>query len=99
MYDPRVVEAVRGVTTLFHEATYDDSLAATARERGHSTALQAAKAALEASAQRLVIGHYSKRYPTPEVLLEEARTVFPNTVAANEGMSLDLSDPTTVPKY
>ncbi|MDE6248530.1 MAG: ribonuclease Z [Paramuribaculum sp.] len=99
MYDPRVVEAVRGVTTLFHEATYDDSLAATARERGHSTALQAAKAALEAQAQRLVIGHYSKRYPTPEVLLEEARTVFPNTVAANEGMSLDLSDPTAVPQY
>lgn len=90
MFDPRVAEAVRGVHTLYHEATYDDSLAAQARERGHSTAREAGKIAAMAGAGRLVIGHYSNRYETPELLLQQAREEFPDVTAANEGMRIDL---------
>lgn len=84
MYDKRVVRAVEGVDVLYHEATYLDELRGQARQRGHSTALEAAQVAKEAGVGMLVIGHYSKRYPDVTPLLEEARSVFPNTIAANE---------------
>lgn len=84
MADDRVAEAVRGVDVLYHEATYLDELRGQARERGHSTALQAAEIARKADVGLLIIGHYSKRYPDPAPLLEEARSIFSNTVAADE---------------
>lgn len=47
---------------MYHEATYAAAEQKAARERGHSTTTDAAKAALKAGAKRLVIGHYSSRY-------------------------------------
>lgn len=90
MFDPRVAEAVKGVHTLYHEATYDDSLASQARERGHSTAREAGRIAAMAGASQLVIGHYSNRYDTTDLLAAQAREEFPSVVAAAEGMKLDL---------
>ncbi|MEZ3563985.1 MAG: ribonuclease Z [Duncaniella sp.] len=91
MYDPRVAVDIRGVDTVYHEATYHSSLEATAFQRGHSTARQAAETAREAGAGRLVIGHFSKRYLQGEQpLLDEAVEVFPATVLANEGLRIDL---------
>lgn len=90
MFDPRVAEAVAGVDTIYHEATYDNSLAEKARQRGHSTAAEAARIARMAGASRLIIGHYSKRYLTEYGLLAEARAIFPDTIAANEGLAIDL---------
>ncbi|MCM1292016.1 MAG: ribonuclease Z [Bacteroides sp.] len=90
MYDQRVVEAVRGVDVLYHEATYLSDVGVLARERGHSTALDAATVAREAGVGRLVIGHYSKRYTDYEVLVEEARGVFEAVVGANEGMVIKI---------
>lgn len=88
--NPRVAEAVKGVDTIYHEATYDDSLAATARERGHSTAREAATIAAMAGARRLIIGHYSKRYNSEQILLDQAREAFPDVTLANEGLKIDL---------
>lgn len=90
MYDPRVAEAVKGVGTIYHESTYGNELEAMARERGHSTARQAALTAQEAGAHKLILGHYSKRYDTEgeQRLLEEAREVFPDTILADEGMAI-----------
>lgn len=90
MYDPRVARAVEGVDTLYHEATYTSDMETKAFERGHSTAAQAARIALEAGARRLVLGHYSKRYDSEDSLLAEARAIFPETIASDEGMRLDL---------
>lgn len=90
MRDTRVADAVRGVTTLYHEATYGDDKAPLARERGHSTARQAGEMAQMAGAQRLVIGHYSQSYTDSAPLLEQAREVMPNTIAADEGLVIDL---------
>lgn len=88
--NPRVAEAVKGVDTIYHEATYDDSLAATARERGHSTAREAATIAAMTDARRLIIGHYSKRYNSEQILLDQAREAFPDVTLANEGLKIDL---------
>lgn len=86
-YSAKAARLVRGVDLLYHEATYADPERRLARERGHSTALQAAKAAREARARRLVIGHYSARYKDEGVLVAEARTCFPDTFPAVEGQT------------
>jgi ribonuclease Z len=90
MFDTRVADAVRGVHTLYHEATYAGDMEAQARRRAHSTARQAAEIARMAGVQRLVLGHYSKRYDDMELHLREAREVFDNTVAGDEGMTIAL---------
>ena len=90
MYDERVAEAVKGVDMLYHESTYDDAFAAQARERGHSTAREAAKIARMAGAKSLLLGHYSKRYQSADLLLEQAREEFQPVIAANEGMRIEL---------
>lgn len=90
MMDKRVAKDIEGVDTVYHEATYDDSLEATARERGHSTARQAALIATAAGAKRLIIGHFSKRYTSEEILLKEASEEFPDVIVANEGLRIDL---------
>lgn len=90
MFDPRVAEAVKGVDTLYHEATYHSELAAQARERGHSTAAEAAQIAAMAGVKRLIIGHYSKRYTDVDILLADARQYFPEVIAAREGLTISL---------
>ena len=52
MFDRRVAESIQGVDTIYHEATYDNSLEQKARERGHSTARQAAEIAKLSWAKR-----------------------------------------------
>ena len=78
-------ERVKGVNLLYHEATYTKEFARDAKDRGHSTAADAAQIAVTAGAERLIIGHFSSRYKSPEVLLEEAKEIFENTQLAEEG--------------
>jgi ribonuclease Z len=46
--------------------------------------------AKEAGVKRLLIGHYSSLYDTPDTLLSEARELFPETTAAKEGMVINI---------
>lgn len=78
-------ERVKGVTLLYHEATYTREFQHDAKERGHSTAADAAQMAVVAGAERLLLGHFSSRYKSPEVLLEEAKEIFENSALAEEG--------------
>lgn len=91
MPSQRVVNAVKGVNWLYHEATYDDEMRHKARKRFHSTAGEAATVAKEAGVGRLILGHFSKRYLTEDVLLEQARAIFPATMLADEGLVIDLN--------
>lgn len=83
-------EQLRGVDLLYHEATFSEELAPRAEQTQHSTARQAAEVAKAAGVKRLLIGHYSKRYTDSTVLLNEARAVFPDTLAANEGLCIQV---------
>jgi ribonuclease Z len=56
-----------------------------AKETYHTTALQAGTIALKAAVKQLMIGHYSARYKDLHPLLEEAKSVFENSILAIEG--------------
>ena len=89
-YIARLHEQLKGVTTLYHESTYGDDNVAMAEKYFHSTARQAAQVAKDASVQQLVLGHYSSRYENECQLQDEAKTVFENTVLAEENMIIQL---------
>jgi ribonuclease Z len=82
----QTVPPVRGVDLLYHEATFAEADAARAAATGHSTAIQAATVARLAEVKRLVIGHFSSRYTSEDVFKEEADSVFPGAVLADEGL-------------
>lgn len=96
LYSAKAVKLVHGVDLLYHEATFADIDKAMARETGHSTAIQAGKAAQTAEARKLLIGHFSSRYKDEQLLVNEARTIFPNTEAVIEGNSYDIPIDKTV---
>jgi ribonuclease Z len=91
-YFRRLSSFVKGVTLLFHEATFDKSMDDLAQITGHSTTLDAARTALEAEAGSLVIGHFSARYKNVSALVEEAKTIFSNTYPAVDGRSYDIGN-------
>ncbi|MDE6277894.1 MAG: ribonuclease Z [Muribaculaceae bacterium] len=91
-FSPQVAELVRGVTVLYHEATYDNTDIDKAAERGHSTAFQAGQIARQAGAGILVIGHYSTKIVDEQSLAREAAAEFGGPViAADEGLKIDIA--------
>jgi ribonuclease Z len=83
---------VKGVTLLYHEATFESSLMSLARITGHSTASEAAGIAKLAGAGKLIIGHFSSRYKSVTQLVEEARLIFPDTYPAEDGQSYNIDE-------
>lgn len=71
---------------MVHEATLEAAMAEKANSRGHSSTVQAATAAKEAGAKRLIVTHLSSRYlrEDTERLLEECREIFPQTEMAHD---------------
>ncbi len=89
-YFRRLSSFVKGVTLLYHEATFDKSKQELADMTCHSTTFDAARIAMEAGAGKLVIGHFSARYKDISHLVNESRSIFPNTVPAIDGRSYNV---------
>ncbi len=86
IYDPEyLVPILKDADLLYHEATFHHERADRAAETFHSTSLQAAQIAQAANVKCLIIGHFSARYNDAQPLLNEAQSVFANTVEAVEG--------------
>lgn len=87
---PELPDWVRGVTLLYHEATFPEEMSAMAEKTFHSTTLQAARTALDAGAGRLLVGHYSSRFPSVDFFLDELRSVFPDSYLAYDGLRMEI---------
>lgn len=81
---------VKGVDLLYHETTFGADMEKMARDTMHSTAADAAICAKKASAGKLLIGHFSSRYKDQNILLEQARDIFPQSAIADPGIEFEI---------
>jgi ribonuclease Z len=89
-YFEKIIPEIENVDLLYHEATFTHADASLAQATGHSTAREAAMMAKKANAKKLVIGHFSARYASGEILENDARVEFENTAAAKDGDVFDV---------
>ena len=87
---PEIINKIKGVDLLYHEATFKQDLQERAVETGHSTTIDAATIAKKAKVKHLLIGHYSQRYNRLEELRDECIKIFPNTILATKGLNIDF---------
>ncbi len=98
-YSETYLDLVKGTDLLYHESTFLEDMKPRAKETFHTTALEAGIFASKAEVKRLIIGHFSSRYRELNPLLEEARSVFPNTALALEGSTFNVYDNGLLPDF
>ena len=75
-----------GADLLVIESTFLNQDADLARDYGHLTAGQAARVAAECGVRRLVLTHFSGRYPDPAPFHDEAAAVFGGDIVVAEDL-------------
>ncbi len=91
-YLEAIIPQIANADLLYHESTFLSDLKARATETYHSTCAEAATIAKKANVKKLIIGHFSSRYKDLSPLLEEARTIFPETSLAIEGEVFEIPE-------
>jgi ribonuclease Z len=89
-FNPSLVPYFEGVDLLYHEATFMEADSHRAAETFHCTARQAGQLAQLAGVKKLLLGHFSSRYPDLSELLVEAQTIFPNSILSEEGITYPI---------
>lgn len=84
------LELARGVDLLVCESTFLESERDLAERYRHLTARQAAEIATEAGARRLVLTHFSARYPDNRVFASEAGQFHADVVAADDLATIEV---------
>lgn len=92
---PALVDASRDATVLIHEATFEDSMKDEAIARNHSTTKEAIEVGASAGAYRIILTHFSQRYPKIPVIDE---VDMDKTCIAFDMMSVNLADLMVLPK-
>lgn len=89
-YSEKIIPMIKEVDLLYHEATFADSEIKRAKQTLHSTATQAGKIASGAAVKKLLIGHFSARYPNPQLLLDQAKKEFDQTFLASDMLTVEF---------
>ncbi|CAN6456627.1 unnamed protein product [Victoria cruziana] len=89
-----LIDASRGATVLIHEATFEDSLLEEAIARNHSTTKEAVQVGESAGVYRVILTHFSQRYPKIPVVDE----THVNTCIGFDMMSVNVADLPVLPK-
>ena len=87
---PSFVELKTSIDVLIHESTFDDSLQSKAASYGHSTARDAASLASHIGANFLGLTHFSSRFQDVSHLEDEAKSVFDQSHALNDGDRISI---------
>lgn len=94
---PQLMEASRGATVLIHEATFDDGMLHEAMAKKHSTTKEAIEMGEGAGVYRIILTHFSQRYPKIPVV-EDAQTHNNTACIAFDLMSINMADLPLLPK-
>lgn len=89
-FKPDIVEQIKGVNMLYHEATFLEEHEDLCHKTKHSTAKQAGIIAQKAKVKHLVLGHFSVRYKDLERFKTEAEEVFSKVSIAQTGLDIDI---------
>ena len=89
-FKPEIAEQIKGVTALYHEATFLETHSHLCQSTKHSTAKEAATIAKLAETKNLILGHYSTRYDGIEVFKQEAESVFSQVILAQDGKKIQF---------
>lgn len=89
-YDENLLTHINEADMIYHETTYLDNFRDKAVERFHSTSKQAALIAKKGKVKKLLIGHFSSKYPELGEFEKEAREIFENTEIALEGTAYQV---------
>lgn len=92
LFIDKLAQLIENVDLMYHEATFMHRDLNLAQLTGHSTAQQAATVAQLANAKKLLIGHFSSRYKNVQDIENEARSIFPNTFAVNDGDKFEIEN-------
>ncbi|WP_191016283.1 ribonuclease Z [Treponema zioleckii] len=92
MYLPSIAKEVQNSDLLICEGMFADDCEDQAREKKHMTSRQAATIAKDSQAKRMALIHYSPRYNDKnlELLLEQAKEVYPNAQLSKDRMIFDI---------
>ena len=83
-YFEPLIPLIKEVDLLYHESTFLEINSELAKKTKHSTALQAATIANKAMVKKLILGHFSNRYPDKKIFIEEASKVYENVILAED---------------
>lgn len=88
----KIIPLIKDVDLLYHETTFLHEDAKLANVTTHSTSKQAAEFAVKAGVGRLLIGHFSSRYKRLSDFESEAREIFSETFAVNDGDVFEVNN-------
>ena len=90
---PALARFFAGCDLLIFDSTFSEKDRERALETKHSTSAEAAALAKKARASKLALTHFSARYSDAAPLVREARKVFPDALAAKDGLTLEIDYP------
>jgi len=88
-YEP-IIDMIRNCDLIYHDTTFDQSYQEHAHLTYHSTATDAALIAFKANVKKLILGHFSTRYFTLDILLQQAKSKFEESYLAVEGEKINI---------
>lgn len=87
-----ILKYAKGADLLILEGMYGEpDKLVKAKEHRHMTMYEAARIARDAQVPELWLTHYSPSLMRPEEFLGEVRKIFPNTIAAKDGRTIELN--------
>lgn len=86
-----IVEHAQGADLFICEGMYGEpEKLAKAKEYKHMTMYEAARMAADAGVKEMWLTHYSPSFVRPEEYMHEVKKIFPASIAAKDGRSVDL---------
>lgn len=90
VYTKNCVALAQDADVLVIEGTFAAALKEKAEQYAHLTSQESAQIASQSNVKQLVLTHFSARYKDTKEILEDAETIFPNTLCAYDFMKYSV---------